>query len=355
MRRSCRPPSTTSSRRPGSPPASGSNCSARKSSSSADVDWAGDFHEGFTIAVPKALELPGLEGIILKNRLVFDGTAGDGTFITTPSTCLGEAAPGPSGSIYSTYLLAASYAEEESPGYQFPRDAEPRFESPIPPGNLAERMRHDPLRPGARGRPRHRHRPTRPPGRRSTSTVPHILGGGKQDSSDTRTATVSLPVGMGLNPSAANGLQTCTRRPVPPAQPGARDRLPAGLEGRHGRRSNRRRCRKAALTGNVYVGQQLSRDPASGQEYRIFVDAESARYGVSVRLLGNVSADPRTGQLTTTFADNPQVPFTSFKLSFDAGAARRPQQPAGLLQQRRFAADALVGQRRRRRRRARSS
>ena len=74
------------------------------------------------------------------------------------------------------------------------------------------------------------------------------------------------------------------------------------------------------LTGNVYVGQQLSRDPTSGDEYRIFIDAESARYGIAVRLIGNVSADPQTGQLTTTFADNPQVPFTSFELNFDGGA-----------------------------------
>ncbi len=95
-----------------------------------------------------------LEGLILKNRLVFDGTAGDGTFITTPSTCLGEAFPGPSGSVYSTYLRAASYAEEESAGYQFPRDAEPALRVADPARHLAERMQHDPLRPGARRRPR---------------------------------------------------------------------------------------------------------------------------------------------------------------------------------------------------------
>ena len=69
-----------------------------------------------------------------------------------------------------------------------------------------------------------------------------------------------------------------------------------------------------SLTGDVYLGQQLSRDPASGDVYRIFVDAESARYGISARLIGNVSADPQTGQLTTTFAENPQVPFSSFRL-----------------------------------------
>ena len=79
-----------------------------------------------------------------------------------------------------------------------------------------------------------------------------------------------------------------------------------------------------SLTGDVYVGQQLSRDPTSGEEYRIFVDVESPRYGISARLVGNVSADPQTGQLTTTFDDKalgglPQVPFSSFKLDFDDG------------------------------------
>ena len=50
-----------------------------------------------------------------------------------------------------------------------------------------------------------------------------------------------------------------------------------------------------SLTGAVYVGQQLSRDPLSGEEYRIFVEAGSQRYGIFVRLEGKVSADPLTG------------------------------------------------------------
>ncbi len=75
-----------------------------------------------------------------------------------------------------------------------------------------------------------------------------------------------------------------------------------------------------SLNGSVYLGKQLSRDPESGNEYRIFVDVESARYGVSVRLIGNVSANKTTGRLTATFAENPQLPFTSFKVKFDQSA-----------------------------------
>ncbi len=282
----------------------------------ADVAWNSDYHEGFTIAVPKALPA-GIEGLILKNRLVFNGRAGDGTFITTPSTCLGEAAPGPSGHVYSTLLRASSYAEEASPGYQFPQSAEPAFESPIPPGTSPKSCNTIPYNPSLAVNPGTALTDS-PAGATVDVAVPHILGGGKQDSSDTRTATVSLPVGMGLNPSAANGLQTCTEAQFRQhsSAPGT-DCPPASKVGTVTIESPP--LPEGVLSGNVYVGQQLSRDPASGQEYRIFVDAESARYGISVRLLGSVSADPRTGQLTTTFADNPQVPFTSFKLSFDAG------------------------------------
>jgi hypothetical protein len=283
----------------------------------ADVASGGDYHEGFTIAVPKALELPGLEGLILKNRLVFDGTAGDGTFITTPSTCLGAAAPGPSGSIYSTFLLAASYTEEESPGYQFPQSAEPRFESPIPPGTSPKECDTIPFKPTIAVDPRTAEADS-PAGAAVEVDVPHITGAASQDSSDTEKATLTLPMGMGINPSAATGLQTCTE-----AQLAKGSTAPAGCPAASKIGTVEIKSPplpEGSLTGNVYVAQQNGRDPASGNEYRIFLDAESSRYGVSVKLIGRVSADPRTGQLTTTFADNPQVPFSSVAISFDGGA-----------------------------------
>ena len=283
----------------------------------ADVASGGDYHEGFTIAVPKALELPGLEGLILKNRLVFDGAAGDGTFITTPSTCLGAASPGPSGSRYSTYLLAASYAEEASPGYRFPQSAEPRFESPIPPGTSPKECGTIPYAPTIAVDPRTAETDS-PAGAAVTIAVPHITGATKQDSSDTETAAVALPMGMGINPSAANGLQACTEAQFAKGSSAPADCPPASKVGTVEVKTPP--LPEGSLTGDVYVAQQNGRDPASGDEYRIFVDAESTRYGVSVKLIGRVSADPRTGQLTTTFADNPQVPFSSVAISFDGGA-----------------------------------
>jgi hypothetical protein len=286
-----------------------------------DVAWASDYHEGFTIDVPESLP-EGLGGLVLRNRLVFEGTSGDGTFLTTPSTCLGEAFPwGPAGHVYSTWLLADSWKEkkeeEEGKGYVFPRGAEPAFESPIPQGAEPEECPTVPYDPSLGVDPGTAATDS-PAGATVAVGVPHLSAAGTQDSSNTRTANVSLPLGMGLNPAAANGLQTCTgeqfgkgtKNPVacpPAAKIGTVTIASAPLP-------------EGPLTGNVYAGKQESRDPASGNEYRIFVDAESPRYGISVRLIGNVSADPRTGQLTTTFAENPQVPFTSFTLSFDGGA-----------------------------------
>ena len=70
----------------------------------------------------------GSKGVVLKNRLVFNGRSGDGTFITTPSTCLGEAcATASPSSVYSTFLLASSYEpKRKARATHFPQSADRR-------------------------------------------------------------------------------------------------------------------------------------------------------------------------------------------------------------------------------------
>jgi hypothetical protein len=286
----------------------------------ADLAWDSDYHEGFTIAVPHALpiELPLelIKGLILKNRLVFDGRSGDGTFITTPSTCLGEAFT-QSGSVYSTFLLAASYEEQGQAGYTFPASAQPPLESPIPPGTSPKECATIPYAPTLAVDPNTAD-VNSPAGAAVSVDVPHLTGADSQDSSDTKTAQVSLPQGMGINPAAASGLQTCSNAQF---GEGTRNDTACPAASKIGTvEITSPPLPEGSLNGDVFVGEQLSRDPTSGNEYRIFVDAESARYGIKVRLTGHVNANPVTGQLTTTFAETPQVPFTSFVLRFDGGA-----------------------------------
>jgi hypothetical protein len=280
----------------------------------AGIAWESDYHEFFTIHVAK-LELgtfPGLElARVLKNRLVFEGQAGNGTFITTPTTCYDSTQPAFK-HVYSTFLRADSY---EAPEANFPNDS-PFIESELPPNTNPKKCDTIPFGPSIDTTPNTTQTDS-PDGAAVDVKVPFEPSPLTQLQSQLKTAKVALPQGMGLNPSAANGLQTCTNAQfgkgtrTPVACPATSKvgvitvetpPLPAG-----------------SLKGNVYVGQQLSRDPTSGNEYRIFVDAESARYGISARLIGNVSANPQTGQLTTTFAENPQVPFSSFRLQFDGG------------------------------------
>jgi hypothetical protein len=294
----------------------------------AGVAWDGDYHEFFTIHVAK-LELgaiPGLEAArVQKNRLVFDGRSGNGTFITTPTTCYDHESE-PFAHIYSTFLRADSY-EEEDPN--FPAGS-PFIESELPPNTNPKECDSVPYDPAIAVDPGTAQTDS-PSGPRVDVGVPFEVPSAveklaprtKQASSQTKQAKVTLPLGMGINPSAASGgLQTCsdaqfgkgTQNPVacPPASKigvVAIDTPPLP---------------NGSLAGMVYVGRQLSRDPTSGEEYRIFIDVESGRYGISARLVGNVSADPQTGQLTTTFDDRslgglPQVPFSSFRLDFDDG------------------------------------
>jgi hypothetical protein len=315
-----------------------------------DVAWWGDYHEGFTIHVPATLpealaEALGLgggqKGVVLRNRLPFEGRSGDGTFLTTPTTCFGPAyqsswtkgqvPTGPSGSIYSTLLRADSVLQ---PDPIFP-DGSSIFESPIPPvtesaGPGTEPIECDtiPYNPAIAVNP-NTGATNSPSGAAVDITVPHLIPDfgaeeGEQDSSQTRNAKVTLPLRMGLNPSSANGLKVCTDAQF---GKGTKNPIACPAESIVGRakivspplEDIKKPQPEEDLEGNVYVGQQLSRDPTSGNEYRIFVEAKSDRYGISVRLIGNVSADPITGRLTTTFSETPQVPFESFTITLNGG------------------------------------
>jgi hypothetical protein len=252
----------------------------------ADVAWNTDYHEGFTISnVPNTVPLT-------ENRLVFNGTAGQGTFLTMGSQCNGPS---------TTTLKVESY------------EGQTQTLATKPPANI-DQCQTVPFKPGivasAGGAA------TDSPAPVAVSlTVPQRLQ--PQNSSTVKTANVALPRGLGLNPAAADGLGFCTDAQF---GKGTKNPVACPANSQIGTASIQTPVLPAnSLPGKVFLGQQLSRVPTSGDEYRIFVDAESPRYGLSVRLLGNVSADPATGQLTATIANAPQVAFSSFDLQFNGG------------------------------------
>jgi hypothetical protein len=255
------------------------------------VAWDSDYHESFTIAnITDAIP-------VYETRLVFNGRAGDGTFITMPSRCNGPAV---------TKLQVDSH---QNPGQYL------SYSTKTPIGaDGCEGLPFSPTVSIATD--------TRVAGAPAAVTVGIGLlqnpnGKDKPNTATLRDAHITLPAGMSINPSAATGLQGCadaqlgkgTTRPV--ACPAASaigtvdfetPVLPAGT-----------------LKGTVYLGQPLNGDPLSGQEYRMFLVAESPRYGISVRLVGNVVADPATGQMTASFTDNPQVPVSLVRVALRGG------------------------------------
>jgi hypothetical protein len=295
----------------------------------ADVSWESDYHEYFTIHAHK-LEVEGIPlGLarVAKNRLVFDGDAGDGTFITTPTTCLGEATIGsPFEHVYSTFLRADSFQE---PDPSFPNGSA-FVESKIPPGTSPKNCAEIPFDPSLAVDPNTQQTDS-PSGATVTVNLPEIKNPTKDEkskaTSHVRSARVTLPAGMGLNPSAANGLVACTDDQF---NKGSREPVACPEASRIGTvEVDTPPLPDGSLSGPVYVGNQLSRDPTSGNLYRIFVVAESSRYDISARLLGKASVDPQTGQVTTSFDDGalgsvplpglPQVPFESFRIKLDGG------------------------------------
>jgi hypothetical protein len=122
-------------------------------------------------------------------------------------------------------------------------------------------------------------------------------------------AVVVLPEGITINPSLAHDRTACSDGAFGLRDGGAAD-CPAGSK--IGTVGLDVPALRAPLPGDIYLG-----DPKNGDPFRLFVYAEGQ--GVRVKLLGSVRPDPKTGQLTTVFENNPQVPFRFFNLRFSGG------------------------------------
>jgi hypothetical protein len=134
--------------------------------------------------------------------------------------------------------------------------------------------------------------------------------------------TVTLPEGVVINPGQAAGLEACQASEAnvhsegPSSCPGASKvgtvhiRTPL-LEGEL----------ESELEGDVYV---LQSNPPNLQ---LLLAASGD--GIYLKLVGNVHLNEQTGQLTTTFSETPELPFTDLKLSFSGGGQAALATPTG--------------------------
>jgi hypothetical protein len=147
--------------------------------------------------------------------------------------------------------------------------------------------------------------------------MPDQLSPGTRANSHLLTAKVTLPKGAGLNPSLANGLTPCTNAQF---KKGTDDPIECPGSSKIGTVEVETNALDQPLGGNVYVAEPTSQVPTSGNQFRVFIHAFNDRYGVNVRLVGNVFPNLQTGQLTVVVPENPQAPFNSFKVHVNGGA-----------------------------------
>ncbi|HEX6603030.1 MAG TPA: hypothetical protein VF030_10350 [Solirubrobacterales bacterium] len=130
-------------------------------------------------------------------------------------------------------------------------------------------------------------------------------------------AVVTLPAGMSVNPSSANGLGACSESQL------------AGETAASGPGAG---CPESAKVGSVEIETPLLEDPLEGSVYlasqgqnpfgsllALYVVAKDPERGVILKLDGRVDPDPATGRLVTTFDDNPQLPFSKFRFRLNGG------------------------------------
>jgi hypothetical protein len=253
-----------------------------------------DQHVTFTISDidPPSAESPPIVG----SRLVFNGVAGNGTYLTMPSNC----GPG------QTSVLHVD--QQAAPGTF--------VEKPFTTAVGASGCDKVPFNPTIAVDPQG--------GAVDSPEATTVNLGIPFDANEPiansylQTAKVVLPEGMSINPSSANGLVPCTDAQF---DKGTDNPITCPAASKIGTVEVQTPSLPAdSLTGTVYVAQPKSNNPSSGEQFRIFIHAGSARYGVNVRLIGNIFPNLETGQLTAVVADNPQATFSSFKLRLNGGA-----------------------------------
>ncbi len=169
-----------------------------------------------------------------------------------------------------------------------------------------------------------------------------------------RDTTVTLPQGVAINPSGGNGLEACTSEPAalaagalgsPRDQIGYKGQEELNAEDEPGVKWNTftpelasplapgsNFCPDGSKVGTVKIKTPLLEHELEGSVYlasqdanpfgslvAMYIVAEDPFSGTLIKLAGEVSLNPQTGQIVATFKNTPDVPFENLELHFFGG------------------------------------
>jgi hypothetical protein len=268
-----------------------------------------DYHDYFEVTVSPNLPL-------IRSRLETVGTSGNGAFLTNATQCPGDVTTRLS-------LEGVNIGSPEEVKKSLENPARELAQQPYTAKQTLTGCNLVPFEPTFALNPQTTKQDesdgiTAELGLKRPSTKAEI------DSAQLENASVTLPAGMTLNPSAAAELAACTPAQAMLGSSVAGMTCPA-TSALGSVELNTPTLLPGSLTGTVYLGGPEGGGPITGgsnpaAEYTVYVNAESKRYGVDVRLEGKVLANRETGQVTTTFSKNPEQPFTNLTMHFKTGA-----------------------------------
>ena len=120
--------------------------------------------------------------------------------------------------------------------------------------------------------------------------------------SDTKKAVVTLPKGMTLNPSQAEGLATCSEQQLALETADS----PPGAGCPQASKVGTVEVQSPTFPGKAFKGELFVATPYAnrfGTLIAVFMTIKDPELGIAIKLAGKVEPDPRTGQLVTTFGD----------------------------------------------------
>ena len=137
--------------------------------------------------------------------------------------------------------------------------------------------------------------------------------------SDIKKALLTLPEGVTINPSQAEGLQVCGEADL--ARESATSAFGAGCPA--GSKIGTVEAETPLFKGTVFKGSLFVAEPYAnrfGSLIAVYIVFKEPLLGVGVKLAAKVEPDPRTGQLVSTLEQIPPVPVSDFRLHFREGA-----------------------------------
>ncbi len=136
--------------------------------------------------------------------------------------------------------------------------------------------------------------------------------------SQVKRAEVILPEGMSVNPSAAEGFGVCSQADLARETYNGPPNQGCPESSKVGSLTATTPVLDRDAVGSLYLAKPY--ENPFGSLLALYLVAKIPDRGVLVKAAGRVDLDPRTGQLTTTFDDIPQLPVATFSLRFREGA-----------------------------------